>query len=266
MKNVVIVHQNEGKGRAFHALCLAAIEADTLWDGGQTSTDTMRPVWAMFAGSEQELRPFMANVTTGRKVMIQGSSRKEERMEFLRSAGYRVAWQREAEGSIATVFLPEIFELDPGMVDVKGAAFVVLPTESLLRSQRIETTRAIVQHALKFKPPVTPEKLEALVPMAFLFCAYLDRRTRCPILSDERFYLQFMLACLHTGLASWPGDDSYRWRDETQNWGRHGKRLVQHWTEKVGIGDGIAFHADHAQIEELLASQTTRFFQVSRGN
>jgi hypothetical protein len=261
----VIAPQSEGKGRAFRAIMLAHVEADGLWAGGTTNVDNRRPVWAMFAGSEQELRPFTANLMSGRKAEISkgGSySRKNDRIEFLKSAGFQFTWQREEEGSVVTAFLPDLFRMDPGMVDKAGANFILLPTVEWLSAQNIDSG-PIVAHAEQLHYPVKSDQLAAWVPMSFLFAAYLDRRTRCPLLSDARFYLQLMLAFLNRGCATISSDSEphyYGQRPFGANW-----RFIQDSTKDVGLADGIAFRAEHDTIEQVLAEQVSVFFKITKG-
>lgn len=273
IREAIIAPQTEGKGRSFTAMCLASVEADLLWEGGQTDTDDQRPVWAMFAGSEQEMRPFVANLKTGRKCeMAKGGynySRKNDRMVFLRSAGYSTTWQREVEGSAVTIFLPDLFQMDPGMVDPAGASFVVLPTKEWASNQKIDAS-SLVSHVKPFlpkahdgKPVFTEDELAEMVPTAFLFASYLDRRTRCPLPSDERFYLQLMLACLKEGLASLPvGTRSYY----SHEFGVHSFfKFITLGVEDLGFSRPIAFKAAHTEIERVLAEQVTLFFSTIRG-
>jgi hypothetical protein len=269
MRVIQVEPQKEGKGRSFRALCLATIEADPLWPGGDAVTDNVRPVWAMFAGADTEIRPFVSNLVLGRKAEFEKSnvhaysSRKRgDRLELLRSAGYQITYQREAEGVIATVFLPDLFRLDPGMVDVEGVRFIVLPTNEWVGTQKVEAT-PLVQHALRFYPQIEEKTLIELAPIAFLFAAYLDRRTRCPLLSDGRFYLQLLLACLEQGLASWSNArDRYHYGGE--EFGKHSSLMFyEKDTADVGLAPGIAFKSSHAQIEELLASEVDRFFTAT---
>jgi hypothetical protein len=258
------------KGRSFTATCLALVEADTLWDGGMISDDT-RPVFAMFAGSDAEMRPFQANLRMGKKAHFLNDNRrsyrkKTDRIEFLRSADYEYTWQREVEGTILTVCLKELFQLDPGMVDPAGARFVVLPSKTWVAEQKMDPRSAVMHvRGLAYKglenEELENEELERLVPIASLFAVYLDRRTRCPIVMDERFYLQLFLAALGKGLASWPYDGGYR--DE---FGVNQKLRFSQQTEDVGCFEkGIAFNATHERIEELLAEQTTAFFEATSG-
>jgi hypothetical protein len=268
IRECAIHHESkDGKSRRFGASCLAVVEADMLWTPAQGS-ETMRPLWAMFVASEEALRPFVANLSLGRKAQFgDGSRRKSDRLELLKSAGYKFTWQKEAEGSIVTAFLPEFFLLDPGMVDPKGAHFVLLPSVAWLRDQQdkigAEKTRAAALYvATVTKEDSDPSEelldtFEAYATLAYLFAAYLDRRTRCPIPADGRFYLQLLMACLREGLASWPDGRSYN-----QVFGEHEHfQFRAQGTDDVGLLRPIAFSAMHEDIERILASEVTIFFE-----
>ena len=243
---------------------LASVEADMLWAGGQTETPNMRPVWSMFVGSDQEMRAFTANLTMGRKAEFPGQS--TNRIELLKTARYSTVWQREPEGSIVTTFLPELFNMDPGMVDKDGASFVILPTFAWLADQKIDDVAAIMRHGKDFLPKgvvLEEDILARLVPTSFLFCAYLDRRTRCPLVSDGRFYLQFLLVCLREGLASW---SQGRYYDYDNNFGvQRSFMFTESDTEDVGMAPGIAFKANHERLEAVLAEQVSLYFQKVGG-
>jgi len=274
-----------GKGRTFCATYLASASADMLWEGGETDTgDIERPVFAVFAGSDAELRPFVANLMLGRRGLVgdNGYSRRAKKgFEFLKSAGFRYLWQREQEGSVVTVYLPELFLMDPGMVDPKAAKFVLLPSASWAARQEIDAA-PIVKHARRleivkrvnkapnvfegsredFKEVLPDDKLAALVPTAYLFAAFLDRRTRAPLLADGRFYLQVMLACLNEGLASWsPTKD---WGDPL--FGEHkALAFAEYGTTDAGYLPGLAFMAEHEELEALLAREVTTYFELTKG-
>ncbi len=266
--------KDTSKGRTFRALCLATVEADGLWSGGYSAGDTIRPVWAMFCGSDGELRPFMANLQTGRKGEFPkgGFGRKGgDKIEILKSAKFQAAWQKETEGSIATTFLPDLFRLDPGMVDPNGINFVLLPTVEWAKSQTLDVA-PIIEHGLRVLNMREWKRqigLDVLVPIGYLFAAYLDRRTRCPLLADGRFYLQILLASLDQGLASLSCEaqrSSYYHREDPENWGkspRLGFREIG--TSDVGMLPGIAFSSNHSDIEKLLAEQATLFEKVTSG-
>ena len=142
IEEVVIQPKTEGKGRSFKALRVSSVTADALWEMGKCEKHD-RPVYASFAASEGEIRPFVANLLCGRVAVPLSSANRSYRRnrtaesgyEFMRSAGYKVIYQRHEEGSIATIFLPELLDLDPGMVDPKGIKFVVIPGADYLADE-----------------------------------------------------------------------------------------------------------------------------------
>jgi hypothetical protein len=218
----------------------------------------------MFAGSEAEMRPFIANLRLGRKAEPALTSRvsASDRFEFLKSVGYSVAIQRETEGTITTLFHPELFRLDPGMVDPEGVGFLLVVPEDWATAQDVTISPA-VHHALKLDISYGDLDLTTLVPTAFLFTAYLDRRTRCPLLADGRFSMQLLLAALDQGLASFPSD-SLKWRSSREEWGynpKHGFRAMG--LERAGILHAISFTCDHPTFEAFLAEQVTLFFKLT---
>ena len=257
MINLTIEPKSEGKGRAFRSILMASVEADSLWEAGGNS-DNQRPVWAMFTGSENELKAFMANLSTGRYASYPHKSygrNKEDRLELLKTAGYRTVWQREEEGTIATVFLPDFFMIDPGMVNPEGVKFILLPTQKWISGQRIPSSK-LKEHVLKCGHDITGLNWKRTATMAFLFAAYLDRRTRCPLVADGRFFVQLMLTCLNKGLASFASTESYR-----EDFGVHRHlRYWEHGVEDVGLVPGVVFNAKHDVLEALLAEEVDTYF------
>lgn len=253
MQELVIETSNSKKSRAFRAVLLAHVEADALWAGGATGTDTTRPVWMMLAGTDSELRAFTANLQGGRKAELRSknsySSRVEGRFELLKSAGYQFVWQRASAGSIVTAYLPDIFRLDPGMVDPTGAGFCLLPARDWIRPPAEGVLKHLVDLGVN---PEQPE-LPMVLGLAPLFIAYLDRRTRCPLIPDPRFYAQVLYAALGRGLASKSGAQHY-YRDNS--WGCHNRLGYKETrTVDVGLAEGLAFQADHESLETFLAEQ-----------
>jgi len=271
MRNVSIEPKTEGKGRTFRAVMLASVEADLLWSGGASGSDNMRPVWALFAGSDQELRAFVANLTAGRRVTCEkryGYYRagKEDRLEFLKSARYQTIWQREEEGALATVYLPDLFKMDPGMVDPTGIGFVLLPTQEWHAQQTLPTT-ALARHLAKcgyqLGPDGAKEWAKEWGATAHLFAAYLDRRTRCPLVADGRFYVQLMAACLKHKLASFAAKDSF---SHTQEFGVHREHdYYETDTQSVGFRQGLVFRSNHENFELVLAQEVETFFRLTGG-
>ncbi len=278
MQELVIQQKDDDKkGRSFQAICLAVMTANALFP--EANGKTIRPVWAMFAGSDAQLRPFMANLKLGRKAEPRIESyRKQgdsERVEFLKTIGYYMAWQRETEGSIATIYHPDLFRLDPGMVDPSGISFVMLVPSEWEDRQAVDR-EAAVSYVSAFRYPLSPEKLHALVPAAYLFAAYLDRRTRCPLIADGRFYLQLLCAALDSGFASFPGSDVKYCYNHRSDWGINSKqgfniaiggydRIHTPGIEVLSLRHAISFLAKHTDFEAFLAEQVAIYFSRTDG-
>jgi hypothetical protein len=277
MRELVIQPKDDKKGRSFQATCLAIITANGLFP--EANGKTIRPVWAMFAGSEAELRPFMANLRLGRKAeppipdyRKQGDG---ERVEFLKTVGYYLAWQRETEGSIATIYHPDLFRLDPGMVNPTGLSFVMLVPSDWEDTQEVDRETA-VDYVADFQYPITRGNLYELVPTAYLFAAYIDRRTRCPLIADGRFYLQLLCAALHAGHASFPGTNVQYVYTSRHDWGHNSKQGFNiavgghkannaEGIEALNLRHAISFLAKHTEFEEFLAEQVAIYFSRTEG-
>ena len=257
MRELIIQPANkDGKGRSFSATMLAYVTANTLWDAGSNGGDTVRPVWMMLGGSENELRPFVANIQMGRKAEIPKaySRRGAERFEVLKSAKFQTVWQRTPVGSVVTLFAPDIFRLDPGMVDPKGVEFCVLPDVRWLSDVQVDPKARAYLDTMN----VPQDRKEELLKVAPLFIAYLDRRTRCPMVPDQRFYVQILCAALQEGLASWSKNDNY-YRHSVE-WGYHPKGFQEWDTDTVGLAPGVVFQASHETLEKFLAIQVKLYF------
>jgi hypothetical protein len=267
LNEYVIYSGGSKKGRAFAATCVSLAVAYDLFE--EAASETCRPLWAMFAGSEQELRPFIANLRVGRKAEPRagnGYGRKastEDRLEFLKTVAYQVSWQREPEGCLVTVYHPELFKLDPGFAE--GAIrFAMFVPDWWLAEQGDAFTPELraraAEHVEKMGTSIQleTETVEALVPTAALFASYIDRRSRCPILADPVFHLRLLVSCVDADMASFPGTDVKYGRDRSMyGRGRHGFHA---WgLNDAGIPHAIAFNAGRDAFEDLLAEQTAAY-------
>ena len=237
---------------------LAYVTADSLWEGGRTNTETNRPVWMMLAGTDNELRPFVANIQGGRKaetVKNHGKTREGDRFEILKSSKFQTAWQRTPVGSTVTLFLPELFRLDPGMVDPSGVSFCILPSRSWLTS--IEVLESTRDHALSLElPNIEGQDLEHYCQLAPLFIAYLDRRTRCPLVPDPRFWVQLLLNSIEQGYATVSTSKSRY----SYSMSRPNLLYREFDTTEIGLASGLAFQVSHQTLEHFLAEQVKFFF------
>lgn len=241
MKDLTIQPQKEGKGRSFRATLVAHVEIRAVSERGN---DAKRPVFMAVAGTDNELRPFVANLRTGKKA--EHGYKGRERYEILKSAGFQCTWQRSAKGTLATLFAPDLFCLDPGMVDPKGVQFCLMPDERWTKPSEIEVP--------DFVPADRADDVRRLAP---LFIAYLDRRTRCPLIPDPRFYVQVLANALSEGLAVFPSTSVYSYR---RDWGESGGFSAE-GLEELGMHVPVFFDAKHDVLEEFLARQVKTFFE-----
>jgi hypothetical protein len=126
------------KTRRFQVTYLAHLCANAWWSGGQAAADATRPVWLLVAATERAARPFVANLQTGHRAVLVPYRPDQTftpsplaQMELLKSAGYRFLWQRLTGGpdgplALVTAYLPDLFMLDPGLIDPTGVAFLAL--------------------------------------------------------------------------------------------------------------------------------------------
>lgn len=264
------------KSRSFRATLLGHLVAPALWGGGSTDTKATRPVWAVIAASAGAAGPFLMNAKMGKKAHTD-----RECYEWLRSAGYVHALQKTDAGVLATIYLPDLFRQDPGMVDPQGVTFVALPSAAFLAEQarRIDV-EAAVQHVAAITTPstfgISPDRWNApvgekeyakqrdllrdLAPLAPLFALYLDRRTRCPILPDTRFQLQVFVRFLKDKRASLRAEGSYN-----DSFGQVRSMLRGDLPEELGYGTPVACRASHEDVEQILADETEAFFAAVNG-
>lgn len=253
---------SKGKGRVFEATLLGYITSNWLWP---QAGDNERPILAVIAATEAQGRPFMANLQTGAKALSGGSKHSKSTFEFLRSSRYLYATQRFEGMSVTTVYLPELWDINPGMVDPKEIKFVCGPSVEWSETHRTRLPcDAMVDHALKTRTKggeaLTREKLHALCPVASLFCSYLDGRTRAPIIPDPCFHLQLLLACLDANLAvqaeESDGPSSYgRWSTA-----KNDLKIVGR--ETIGLDVVVGFQSEHEPFNEVLSNSTDRYFTV----
>lgn len=263
MREMTVLRENDtGKGRRFSASLLAAVHAPKLV--GEAGSGK-RPVFAAFGGSEDELRPFLANARAGKRLGFADRGyyrRGGDFIEFQRSLAYEQAWQREPEGSIATLFLPDLFAADPGMVDPERVEFCCMPPARWLAAQSADLAAvardglalAAVENLRRRNYPEVDEVVRRLAPIATAFAVYLDRRTRAPIYADSRLYMRLLVAMLGAGLASLPSNSPGRvWA----NWGWFEVEGV----EDLGYASPVLVMASQQDVEALVVEETVAFLE-----
>jgi hypothetical protein len=209
----------DGKGRQFRANLMGYITADFLWEGGQADTQHIRPVYATLAGTEASLRPFLANIRKGRKADIRKETtyRQETdgRLELLKTAGYEYIWQRGEKVALLTAYLPDLFQLDPGMIDHEIMGFLSAVPGWWANTQAAKLPAAEVgrvrRHLAKLGDTYSEEETRQLIPIAAHFAAMLDKRTRRPLINDLAFSVQLYTSALKHNVARQPKEPSSRY-------------------------------------------------------
>lgn len=274
------------KSRRFKAELIAYVQANSLWKGGEASTQAIRPVWLMVAGTDQELPAFVANLQAGRKAEFapEGYTRPAATyLELLRSAGYRYSWQYltldNQRCAVMTAFLPDLCQFDPGLVDPTVVRFVMLPprwwvdeqvatltadaalrADILAHADRLEMTRATT-----WGRAFTPDEVLALIPVATLFAGYLDRRTNKPIPPDAAFALHLYLHALRAGIAglSRSTDTATPPTDDGWAWARNGPTAYEEtWITQANLLPGLACSAARKDLDAFLARQVQAYFTL----
>lgn len=259
MRTLTIESGKGEKTRSFQAVLIAYVQCEKMMP--TTESDIRRPVWAAFAGSENQMNAFVANLRAGRKAMADGNNSRFKCVELLKSADYAFALQREREGMLATAHLPDLVRLDPGMVDPAGVRFLMVVPEEWRASQAVEGAADMVRfcHRLGFDMAKEED-----VPAALLFAAFLDRRTRAPIVADGAFALQLYYACLREGLASWPDEkpEERRWRNEPPPFGMSARLpILAEGLAEAKVATVVGMLAKHEEVEALLAQEVDAYFR-----
>lgn len=279
------------KSRRFKAELIAYVEADGLWKGGEASTQHIRPVWLMVAGTDQEMPAFAANLRAGRKAELvkdhANSSSSATCLELLRSAGYRYTWQYlsldNLRCAVLTAYLPELCQFDPGLVDPALVAFVMLPPRWWVEEQRAtlvadtalcaellaHADRLGLTHTTRWGHVFNPDEVLALAPVATLFAGYLDRRTSKPLPPDAAFALHLYLHALRAGVAglSRPSDTRRLPADEPWAWARALPTAYEEaWTEQAGLLPGLACLVTRTDLDTFLAQQVQAYVALCAGD
>lgn len=230
------------KSREFSVTALASVEADCLWELGNGKA--RRPVWIAYAATRAVALAFSANFRGGARATPAGTAgRVEDCFEVPRSSGHR--WMtHDADGvTVTTAYLPALFDLEP-LLGADDVRFIFMPPRWWVASQA-EKLRASFGEGAED------------AARAALFAAYLDRRTRLPILQDLAFQLRLFEAAKKEGWLHRPG---------VSRWDR--SVLYQEGVEALGLDVPLACRVAHKELEAFLAREVRRYYEeevISRG-
>lgn len=175
------------RGRTFSVALLNYITADSLWPLGYGGDrDIHRPVYLSYAGTEQEVTAFTANLRTGRKAKIYSEydHHTAYAVEIPKSAGFRFVPQRLSEGALAmTAYLPELWRLEPEVLPERISFLFAPPTWWVdAQAPRLKLAHGGGPNA------------QRNAAVASYFAAFLDRRSPLPIINETAFHLRLWRA------------------------------------------------------------------------
>ncbi len=238
MKELVITTDEGSKGRSFRAVLLSYATSKHLWTGG--ATDNMRPIYATIACSAAESLPFVRNLQAGRKAHVRDADARGKDttiFECLKSADYSWAAQAHPEGVVWTCYLQSLYRIDAGMVDPEGVKFAIVAAD------QPDPDAALVNWlAGRFERP--SDEMVSVVRWAPLFAAYLNSRSRCPLIPEPRFYALMLASMLAASHACMGNREAY---SRLPEWGRSGINYHEYQCS------GIVCNVTHERLEPLLA-------------
>lgn len=248
MQKLSIISGKEGKTRTWTVDLIANIVGNYLWEGGSNSpNNTIRPVWMVYAASEQQSRMFSSNFLQGVTAELEYRS-SNHKFQLLKSAGYKAHTKKLKSGAVTTtVYLPEFFWIDPGMVDPEGIKFILLTSQEWRDAQKFNIPEARVfldSYGVKNRGnDLTDAEIHSLLSEAVLFHMYLDRRSRYPMPAHPHFSALLLLKCLASKLAQ-RSDEYYSY---------YGDTLKQSGLSYLNIPPVLAFKSTHDAFGEILA-------------
>ena len=269
MKFLRVESKEESKGRSFRGEVVCHASADAYWEGGENAgRDLVRPVFAVFACSDAEARPFQANLQCGNKAKAYNDYGHDDRKtwEFLRSAKYTYTSQRHPEGVFVQAYLHELFRDDSAMVDPEEVKFILIPAVDWLAPEDasvVEHLRAWSARTNWKDAAMEAPKDAALVTIArscHLWARQIAVRTKLPIPNDARFFAQALAACLLHGVSTFSSEGRGGWhRDFGANGG-----FVAEGLDSFGLSSGIATKAKHEDVAKVFAENVESFFSMTR--
>lgn len=266
MQPLTVTHTSaRGEEHVYRGWLVASVVADFAWSGGGQG-NAVRPIFFAVAASPGEAGPLCAALARGAVAEVPNGDRysrsKPTRYELLRSAGYARLTQTTPAGVLATFYLPELYQRDPGLVDPERAAFAVLPRADWVAAQQYDAA-AIDAHLARvprryrgweYQQHLCPTIDATWTPQARLFGEALDRRTSAPLLTDDAFLVQLLRAAVDARMA-------------ILDRGRDSEPYSESGVEAAGYARGLAFAATQQDIADLVGASARLYFgqEVNRG-
>lgn len=230
-----------GKGRTFRVSLLGFITADGYHRNG--SSRAYRPAYLSVAESDAQVRAFVANLRTGRECEVRDAAGNllPKTLETPRALGLRWHFKkmdRPAGVTVATGYMPELCDLDPGILQGDIRFLFAPPRWWVDRELQSPSIQAL------------PEKIRRDAVIGQLFAAFLDKRSPLPIVPDPLFHRRLYVAA--RGL-TWFAEP-----DGNMQWSPRMFRFPG--TAADGLELVARVKVSHEQFESLLVHETSRYF------
>ena len=269
MKFLRVESKEESKGRSFRGEVVCYASANGYWEGGENAgRELIRPVYAVFACSDAEARPFTANLQCGNKAQVfsdHGYQEKGTYWEFMRSAKYTYVQQKHSEGVFVQAYLHDLFRDDSAMVDPDEVKFILIPSIEWLApddqrvNEHLRTCFSRVNWKERSCTAPSEAQIETIARSCHLWAKQIAVRTKLPIPNDARFFAQALAACLLHGVSTFSGSGS-GW---SPPFGENGG-FVTEGLDRFGLSIGIATKAKHEDIAKVFAENVELFFSMIR--
>ena len=230
-----------GKGRTFKVSLLGFLTADGYHDKG--SSRAYRPVYLSVAESDAQVRAFVANLRTGREAEVRDAAGNllPKMLEIPRGIGLRWHFkkmEKPAGVTVATGYLPDLCDLDPGILQEDIRFLFAPPRWWVERELQAPSIQAL------------PEAIRREAVIGQLFAAFLDKRSPLPIVPDPLFHRRLYVAA--RGL-TWFAEP-----DGTKDWAPRMFRFPGTGSDGLELVAGVK--VSHEQFENVLRDETARYF------
>lgn len=202
------------------------------------------PVWIAYTGSDAEVQAFTANFRVGRAAEIEEKGRPKHHRSVknhllvAKSAGHKWQIRRFDDATVALGYVPELFHLEPPppSPDATHHDWIFCPPGWWL-------DKAIAG---------LEERHGAQAPLfarATYFAAYLDRRSRLPILRDPEFHVRLYEAAKHE-----------RWTSSLPDFSDETAVLI----DDLGFATLLGVHVTPKDLDEFLRRETESYAEHLR--
>lgn len=266
--------QRKQRATGFPGMLLASVEADGLWEGGETQTETRRPVWTMMAASTNAASAFFANLMLGKTAIVPEDDstervshnyNKRARYEILRGTRYEWRPQDHLEIGVKakSVYQPDLCDPDPELIDPEHVRFVVIPRRAWVDAQRFDPG-PLVKHVAACGHKIPPKVFSPYLSLAALTAGYLAHRTHLPQINDLRFFAQVFMAAIEHGIVN-IAPVKYEHRGEEKSWGADVGCLGyrEYGLDHVRAAPGCAFSTTQERLASFLAGEVATYRKVT---